>query len=114
MTARFILWDPRDGYPRFDAEVDPPKCVSDGLLGRVGADNVYLTVYAEYPDEKRPQDLEIGQAIAGVGFSLSGGKGSYDIVRVADADGCHAEPALPESELKGPTSDLHRTATSGA
>lgn len=80
----FIIWDPRDrhdGLPRFD---DSGKIISDGILGRIGPDNVYLTAYANYhKDERRPGDLEVGEHIDGVGFRLSGEHGRYDVWRVA-------------------------------
>ncbi len=79
---RFILWDPNDGR----IPLDGGKVATAGLLGVVGADNVYLTSYAGYPDGRRPIDLEIGQRIAGVKYSLSGSKGTYDVYRVDDAE----------------------------
>lgn len=79
MTKRFILWDPKDGGPRLDEE---GKIVSDGVLGRLGEGNVYLTTYGEYPDDRRPKDLDIGERIAGVRYSLSKSSGIYDIYRV--------------------------------
>lgn len=84
MTKKFILWDPRDGLPRYgDWELgEGDKIVSDGLLGRIKEDNVYLTTYGEYPGEERPQDLEVNAGIKGVVFRLSGEKGVYDIYRV--------------------------------
>lgn len=76
----FILWDTKDGHrPTLDENRD---IISDGLLGRIGPDNVYLTTYASYPDEVRPADLEVGSCIQNVRFSLSGETGSYDIYRV--------------------------------
>lgn len=79
--AKFILWDPRDNFrPRED---DDGNVVSDGVLGRMTQDNVYLTAYAEYPDNRRPADLEVGESIKGVTYSLSGSRGVYDVYRVA-------------------------------
>ena len=80
-TAKYILWDTRDGYrPRCDED---GEIVSDGLLGRITVDNVYLRTYASYPDDKRPADLTVGGAIKGVGYNLSGAKGTYDVYRVS-------------------------------
>ena len=80
MTKKYILWDPRDNYrPRQD---DDGVINSDGLLGRVTEDNVYLKVYANYPGEKTHSDLKAGQHIKGVVFNLSGEKGTYDVYRV--------------------------------
>lgn len=84
MEKKFILWDPRDGLPRYgDWELgEGDKIVSDGVLGRVKEDNAYLKIYAEYPGEMRPKDLEVNEPIVGVVFRLSGEKGVYDIYRV--------------------------------
>lgn len=70
---RFILWDPKDGFPTEG---------SSGILGRITINNVYLTTYAEYPCHKRPQDLLVGEAIRSVKFSLSFERGLYDIIRI--------------------------------
>lgn len=84
-AKRFILWDQRDNFqPRMDEEGN--QIVSDGLLGRVGVDNVYLTAYAQYTGDKRPIDLEVGEAIKDVHFRLSGEHGVYDVYRVEDAE----------------------------
>lgn len=78
---KFIIWDPKDGpRPRVD---DDGNIVSDGLIGRVTATNVYMTTYAEYPNNSRPlADLQVGEGIYGVRYSLSGSSGIYDIYRV--------------------------------
>jgi len=77
---QFILWDTKDGHrPTLD---DDRNIISDGILGRIGPDNVYLKVYAKYPGDVRPVDLEVGACIKNVLFSLSGGTGGYDIYRV--------------------------------
>jgi len=76
---KFIIWDPRDGNP---VNNDNGKIESSGLIGRVGSDNVSLSTYAEYPGDKRPRDLDLYEGIKGVGFSLSGSHGTYDIYRV--------------------------------
>ena len=73
---KFILWDPKDGF------FHPRSSRSSGVLGKIGPDNVYLTAYANYPDEKRPKDLEVGESILNVKFSLSGTTGHYDIHRI--------------------------------
>ena len=81
MTKMFIIWDAaNDGHaPRTD---DDGIIVSDGVVGRIGEDNAYLTTYGEYPGEKRGRDLEVGGSIKGVRYSLSGSSGVYDIYRV--------------------------------
>jgi hypothetical protein len=76
----FILWDRRDGAPRRDED---GALVSDGIVGRIGPDNVYLSGYAAYPADTRPLDLDVGGCIPGVGYSLSGSRGTYDVYRVA-------------------------------
>lgn len=76
---KFIVWDPRDGHVRYDDEGTP---ISDGVIGRVGEDNVYLTTYADYGNNPRHTSLEVGQMTEAV-FSLSGSKGYYQIHRVA-------------------------------
>ena len=88
---RFIIWDTRDGNgsPRQE-ECGPSRAgfhrgtriVSDGIIGRIGAENAYLTVYPEYPDHDRPTDLGVQGFITGVEFGLSGSKGTYDVFRV--------------------------------
>ena len=85
-NKRFILWDRKDGSPHRDD--DGNNIVSSGILGRVTADNVYLTAYASYPvdEPRRPTDLAVGEVIRGVRYTLSGGNGWYDIYRVGDAE----------------------------
>lgn len=78
-NARFILWDPKDGDPRHDEE---GSITSAGLVGPIGADNAFLAAYAAYPDARRPRDLQVGERIRGVRYSLSGSVGSYDVHRV--------------------------------
>ena len=78
---KFIIWDPKDGSrPRVD---DEGNIVSDGLIGRVTQNNVYLTTYAGYPNNSQPLgDLPVGGGVYGVKFSLSGSTGFYDVYRV--------------------------------
>jgi hypothetical protein len=77
---RFILWDPKDGY--MPPRGDDGEFLSDGTLGRIGPDNVYLTAYAGYPGQLLPKDLVFGGRIVGVEYRLSGSKGVYDVYRV--------------------------------
>jgi len=74
---KFILWDPKDGRPRYD----DGECISDGLLGRLDEGNVYLTTYAEYEGSPRHTELEVGGWTEAT-FRLSGSKGRYKIYRV--------------------------------
>lgn len=76
---RFIIWNPRDGAPFRD---DEGNITSSGLVGRIGEDNAFLRAYAGWPDERRPGDLEVGQRIEGVKYSLSVTTGHYEIWRV--------------------------------
>ena len=80
-AKRFILYSPKHhgDYPLTD---DWGQIVGEGSLGRISADNVYLYGYANYPGEKRPRDLEIGEVIEGVRYKLSGEHGVYDLYRV--------------------------------
>lgn len=73
----FILWNTRR-----DGELRYPGKDSDGVIGRVSLDNVYLSTYANYPDDKHPRNLEVGQRIDNVKFSLSGETGIYSVYRV--------------------------------
>ena len=86
---KYILWDPRDGDPR---RAEDGEFISDGLIGRIGPDNVYLTTYADWPSVVLGggtkawldyRDLEVGQRIRNVVYRLSGQKGVYDVWRVA-------------------------------
>lgn len=76
----FILWNAkRDGEPRRD---DNGAIVSDGVLGRIGPDNCYLTAYPCFPDGRLPRDLAVGESIKGVRYRLSGETHFYDVYRV--------------------------------
>jgi len=77
---KFILWDPKDGSPRRD---DDGTFISEGVVGRITPGNVYLTVYGKRPKGSVDyKDLEVGQRVANVEFSLSGSKGTCDVYRV--------------------------------
>ena len=88
MEPKYIIWDPRDEQPpgsgpRRDSD---NNIISDGLIGRVGPDNVYIKIYAEYEpnvkrDINRHLQLEAGQYVTAT-FSLSGSKGRYQVWRV--------------------------------
>ena len=81
---KFILWtsDESSGdHPQYD---DRNAITSDGAIGRVCADNVYLTTYGAKPDgAKAYADLEVNECVRGVEYRLSGSKGKYDIYRVS-------------------------------
>lgn len=81
-VKRFILWDQKDGPnpPRDEAG----EILTNGCLGRLTINNVYLTSYGARPDGAKAYDeLELGEAVRNVRFSLSGSKGEYDVYRVA-------------------------------
>lgn len=78
-VARYILWAPKDGEPTRDAT---GAIVTSGALGALSADNVYLTAYCQFPDKRRPTDLDVSERIAGVVFGLSGECGTYDLWRI--------------------------------
>lgn len=74
---RFVLWNlERDGELRY------PDEQTTGVLGQITLDNVYLRAYARYPDDRRPDDLEVGERIEGVVYRMSGQRGVYDVYRV--------------------------------
>ena len=77
---KFIIWDPRDGfYPTLGED---KAIISDGIIGRVTADNVYLKIYAQYKDDQKSIDeLLVGEYVK-ADFRLSGEKGSYKVFRV--------------------------------
>ena len=78
---KFIIWDTNDGpLPRCD---DDGKIVSEGVLGCVDGDSVYITSYGSYPGDKRPKNLEVGECIAGVLFAYEGQPWILDVYRVA-------------------------------
>jgi len=84
----FIIWDEKDGLPRVDED---GNIISDGIIGRVGLNNVYINTYATYhrtvyqkgkpPYNMTPADLEVGEHML-ASFSLSGTKGTYQVWRV--------------------------------
>lgn len=79
-VKQFIIWDEADGKPRRNED---GEWISDGLVGRIGLDNVYLTAYGVRPEGSYPYDeLEVNQALHDVVFSLSGSKGRYSVYRV--------------------------------
>lgn len=76
---QFILWDSKDGNPR----TSDGGWVSGGLVGRVTPENVYLRAYGVRPEGSKPYEkLAVGECVAGVTFSLSGSKGTYDVYRI--------------------------------
>lgn len=77
---KFILWDPGHGAPRRDSD---GNIDSEGLIGRITEGNAYLSAYASYPDARRPADLEVGEKIDQVSYSLSGSYGVYTVYRVS-------------------------------
>lgn len=77
--AKFILWDPADGQVPLD---DEGRINTSGILGRLTTNNIYLQGYAQYPDHRRPESLEVNEAIHNVVFALSGECGAYSVIRV--------------------------------
>lgn len=80
-VPKFILHSP-EYHDHKPLEDEDGKIIGEGAIGRITADNAYLTAYPEWPNNKRPADLEVGECIKGVRFSLSGSSGYYDIYRV--------------------------------
>lgn len=77
---RFIIWNPKEGSsPTYD---ERGNITSSGLIGWLDVESVSLTTYAQYPDLRRPEHLEVNESIKGVKYSLSGSVGYYDIYRV--------------------------------
>lgn len=76
---KFVVWDLRDGDSPWRGD---GSLISEGCLGRIGRDNVYLTAYAQYADARRPWDLAVGGVLYDVVFRLSGQRGSYSVWRV--------------------------------
>jgi hypothetical protein len=80
--AKFILWDPKDGEPRTD---EAGVITSDGIIGRVGRDNVYVRTYPVYDDVERDIEGNVSLEVGGFAvatFNLSGSKGRYRVYRV--------------------------------
>lgn len=51
MEKQFIIWDRiKDGEPVRDTD---GNINSNGIIGRVGMENVYFTAYARWPDDCR-------------------------------------------------------------
>lgn len=78
---RFILWSRLTSH-------EPPRdqegnITTSGCLGELTEDNVYLKAYANYRQcTKRLDELEVGECVQNVIFSLSGEHALYDIYRV--------------------------------
>ena len=80
-VMKFIIWDTNDGpLPRRD---DDGKIVSDGVVGPIDDDHVYITTYGSYPGDKRPKHLEVGECITGVLFAYERQPWILDVYRVA-------------------------------
>jgi hypothetical protein len=76
----FIIHDTKDKLHHSDNG----QIISDGVVGRIGPDNAYLSIYASFPDgSKDLRALDVGDKILGVSFSMSGGHGVYTVIRVA-------------------------------
>jgi hypothetical protein len=78
---QYILFSTEEGpRPRVD---DDGMITTDGVMGRIGPDNIYLNAYAKWPrGAKRLADLEVGERIKDVEYRLSGEKATYDVYRV--------------------------------
>ena len=57
------------------------KITNSGHIGQVDSTCSHL-VMATYPDNRRPDDLELNERIDRVLFSASGAAGHYSVVRV--------------------------------
>lgn len=79
---QFIIWDPKDGqHPPADSD---GSIISDGVIGRVGLDNVYLATYGQKPKGTvEYTDLQVGHRVRNVRFSLGDRDGYYDVYRVS-------------------------------
>ncbi len=80
---KYILWNrKRDGqFPPLDENGE--EIISDGAIGRVDAENVYLKTYARFrPESKKLDELVRGERIKDVVFSLCGERAKYDVIRV--------------------------------
>ena len=77
------------GQKRFillNEDLPPSERGVDGAIGRVSADNVYLTAYPQWPTDapagKTLLELEVGEEIRAVKYNLNGTKGKYTVRRV--------------------------------
>lgn len=77
MRKEFVIVG--QGEPCF-VEEDGGHSTNGILGGPIPVENAYLSAYAVYPGP-HPETLEIGQRTKAT-FSLSGSKGTYDVVRV--------------------------------
>jgi hypothetical protein len=75
---KFIIWDARDGEPQRNEQ---GEFLSAGLIGVVGPDNAYISIYANYDDDTSAKELKVGQ-FAVARFNLSGSSGIYRVYRV--------------------------------
>ena len=79
----FILWDRKEG-PTPPRNQDTGEILTSGCMGVIALDNLYVRTYVIYPEGSKPlKNLEIGESIRGVKFSLSGSTGYYNIYRIA-------------------------------
>jgi hypothetical protein len=62
---------------------DDGSIATDGAIGRITADNVYIATYAENLSREELDALEVGGHISDVRYHLSGEEGHYDIYRVS-------------------------------
>jgi len=76
---QYIIWDQKDGWPTRNEE---GGYTTAGILGILGPDNVYLTTYADYGDNKRHTELDLNEWTT-ARFRLSGESKEYRIYRVA-------------------------------
>lgn len=95
MEKKFIIWDAKDGRP---SQNDSGEITSEGIVGIVGEENAFLSIYAQWAVDKFGAISTIRDGVRkfpathrelGVGdftwakFSLSGSKGVYQVWRTS-------------------------------
>jgi hypothetical protein len=80
---KFILWNPIESGVYKSPTKEKGRIISEGIIGRVTYENVYISVYPEYePGHKNPRDLEINESLLDVVFHMCGTKTKVDLYRV--------------------------------
>ena len=74
---KFVICEYSDGSP-----IENGILVSTGVVGLIDKDNSFLTMAASYIGDKRPKDLEVGEALHSVQFGLCDSLSICDVYRV--------------------------------